>query len=288
MSDSPTGAQPRSHPDPPETITSAAVTPPLRKHVFDERLAAKMQRMYTSADVVRRRELVYDALQPQPRQTVLDLGCGPGFSVAELSDLVGPTGSVVGVDTSPQMLTAAQRRCTHLSNVRFHQADVSALPVPDASIDAAICVQVLEYIPDPSTALAELARVLRPGGRVVIWDVDWSTISWHSKHPDRMSRVLDAFDDHVAHPALPRTLAPRLQAAGFTGILIDGHCFTTTALDQDSYVGAVIWPVLEAFVPGRRGLSPANARDWAAEQQHLHAQGEFFFSSTQFRAIATR
>lgn len=263
------------------------VTQP-RDHVFDEELAAKMQVMYTSADVVRRRELVHGSLTVCAGQRILDVGCGPGFSVAELADLVGPTGSVVGVDTSEQMLAAAERRCSQSTNVQFHQADVISLPLPDASVDAAICVQVLEYVPDPTAALAELARVVRPGGRVVIWDVDWSTVSWHSEFPDRMRQALKAFDEHVAHPALPRTLTARLRSAGFTDTRIDGHCFATTRLNPGSYVGAVIWPVIERFITGRDGISAEQARSWAVEQQELDALGEFFFACTQFRASTTR
>jgi arsenite methyltransferase len=97
------------------------------------------------------------------------------------------------------------------------------LPVDDGSFDAVLSVQVVEYVPDADLALAELNRVLRPGGRAVVWDVDWTTVSWHSTDPAGMERALRAWDEHLAHSALPRTLAARLRSAGFDDVAADGH-----------------------------------------------------------------
>ena len=110
--------------------------------------------------------------------------------VAELLEEVGPDGHVTGVDASPAMLALAARRCAGRAGAGFVAADVRSLPVAGAAFDAALCVQVLEYVPEATAALAGMHRVLRPGGRIVIWDVDWSTVSWHSADPDRMRRVL--------------------------------------------------------------------------------------------------
>ena len=67
-----------------------------------------------------------------------------------------------------------------------------SLPVDDASVDGVLCVQVLEYVADPTVALAEMHRVIRPGGRVVVWDVDWATVSLHSLDAALTERVLRA------------------------------------------------------------------------------------------------
>ena len=89
-------------------------------------------------------------------------------------------GSVVGVDASADMLAVAAKRAGGHDNVEFHEADATSLPVADASFDRALCVQVLEYVRDVSAALEEMRRALRPGGRVLVWDVDWATVSWHA------------------------------------------------------------------------------------------------------------
>ena len=118
-------------------------------------------------------------------------------------------------------------------NVEFQQADATSLPLEDASFDRALSVQVMEYVQDIPGALAELHRVLKPGGRVLIWDVDWATTSWHSEDPARMRRMLEAWDKHLIHPSLPSTLAAQLRAAGFEGVEMTGHAFATTELSPE-------------------------------------------------------
>src|SRR3954462_7429426 len=112
--------------------------------------------MYRVRAAVRRRSLVRAALAAHPGERVLDLGCGPGFYCLELLEEVGPDGHVVGLDLSPQMLALAERRCQGHDNVEFHEAEAPSLPVKDESFDAALTVQVLEYVADVPAALAEL------------------------------------------------------------------------------------------------------------------------------------
>jgi arsenite methyltransferase len=255
--------------------------------VFDDDLANQLETLYRTRDVLRRRRLVGEALQAAPGERVLDVGCGPGFYVAELLAQVGATGSVVGVDASPQTLALARRRTQGQDNLALHQADAAALPVADASFDKALSVQVLEYVLDPAAVLGELYRALRPGGRLVLWDVDWSTVSWHSADPDRMRRVLAVWDGHLAHPWLPRTLAAQLHSVGFGDIRAEGHTFASTQCTPDSY-GAAIIPLVQQYVAGRDDITQETASRWAAEQHELGEQGEFFFACIQFCFTATR
>jgi arsenite methyltransferase len=254
---------------------------------FDEGLAEQLDSAYRTRDVLRRRELAREALDPAPGERILDVGCGPGFYVAELLERVGPEGSVVGVDASAPMLAMAARRCEGKGDVAFYEADATSLPVDDASFEAAISVQVLEYVSDLTAALAELHRALRPGGRLVVWDVDWSTVSWHSSDPARMERVLAAWDEHLAHPALPRTLAARLRSEGFEDVRAQGHIFATTEFTPDAYVGA-IFPLIEDYVGESEEIAAEEANAWAAEQRELGERGEFFFACIQFCFTATR
>jgi arsenite methyltransferase len=255
---------------------------------FDENIARQLETLDRTRDVRRRRALVRAALNVRAGERVLDVGCGPGFYVEELLDEVGFEGAVVGVDASAQMLAAARRRCAERANVEFREGDATALPVEEASFDAALCVQVLEYVADPTAALAQMHRALRPGGRVVVWDVDWGTLSWHSEDPERMRRVLRAWDEHLTHPSVPRTLAARLRAAGFSRVAAEGHVFATTELDAEAFGTGVVLKLLEEFVAGRESVGPEEARAWAAEQHELGARGELFFACTQFCFSAVR
>jgi arsenite methyltransferase len=148
-------------------------------------------------------------------------------------------------------------------------------------------VQVLEYVPDVAAALAELYRALRPRGRVVVWDVDWSTLSIHSIDGDRTNRVLESFDAHLVHPALPRTLAAQLRSVGFQDVAVEGHAFATTALDPDSYLVAIV-ELIEQYVAGRGELPEDEVHAWGAELRELGERGEFFGACLQFCFSARR
>jgi arsenite methyltransferase len=248
---------------------------------FDEETGKQLEAVYRIRDAVHRRRLVRAALAATPGERILDVGCGPGFYCAELLEEVGSNGSIVGLDSSPQMLALAARRCEGHDYVEFHEADATSLPVEDASMDGALCVQVLEYVPEVAAGLSELYRAVRPGGRVVVWDVDWATVSWHSADPARMDRVLGAWDEHLAHPSLPRTLAAAMRSAGFDEVEMEAHSFATAEFDPDTY-GVAAVPIISSFVPGRNGVSEDEAKAWAAEQQELGERGEFYFACLQF------
>ena len=246
---------------------------------FDQSIVEQLERVYQGRDVLRRRALVHEALDAQPGDRVLDVGCGPGFFVTELAERVGPSGSVVGVDLSRDMLAVARKRAERHANVELLESSATPLPFEGGSFDRALSVQVLEYVEDVAAALAELRRVLRPGGRLVVWDVDWSTLSWHTADEERMARVLEAWDRHLRHRALPRRLAAELRDGGFEDVEMQAHVFTTNELDPETYGGYLV-PLIRNFVAGL--LTTEEARAWADEQQALAAAGRFFFSVTQF------
>lgn len=103
-----------------------------------------------------------------PEHVVADLGCG----TAPLSAAVAPyVKRVIAVDSSPAMLRAARKRLADVKSVELRQGDLTALPIEDASCDAAMLVLVLTYLADPSAAIREAARILKPGGRVVVVDL---------------------------------------------------------------------------------------------------------------------
>jgi len=100
--------------------------------------------------------------------TVGDLGCGTGA----LSEVLAPAvGRVIAVDESEAMLGAARDRLHGMSNVELRAGSLEALPILDGALDAAVLSLVLHYVPEPARALAEAARVLAPGGRVLIADM---------------------------------------------------------------------------------------------------------------------
>ncbi|MER7765054.1 methyltransferase domain-containing protein [Streptomyces sp. NPDC097619] len=104
----------------------------------------------------------------RPGDRVLDAGCGTGRALPHLRAAVGPGGTVLGLDLTPQMLTAAAGAARE-GAATLLRGDVARLPLGDGSLDAVFAAGLVAHLPDPARDLAELARVVRPGGRLALF-----------------------------------------------------------------------------------------------------------------------
>jgi ubiquinone/menaquinone biosynthesis C-methylase UbiE len=134
---------------------------------YDEEPARRIQALSETPEMQAQRRRVIKLLAPQPGWRVLDVGCGPGHLARELAAAVGPNGHICGADVSEHMLSLAGE-----SDVELVHFDGTRLPFDDEAFDAAVATQVYEFVEWLAEALAELDRVLRPGGRVLILDTD--------------------------------------------------------------------------------------------------------------------
>jgi ubiquinone/menaquinone biosynthesis C-methylase UbiE len=154
----------------------------------------------------------FDALELTANDRLLDVGCGTGQASRRAATVAR---SVVGVDLSAEMLREAARLAGDVDDVTFVRADAEVLPFADASFTAVLCTNSLHHYPDPARGLEEMARVLEPGGRVVVGDpcADVWTV-----------RIADAFLRRFepGHVRLYRSdeMASLLHGAGLTGVRV--------------------------------------------------------------------
>lgn len=153
----------------------------------------------------------------KPGETVLDLGSGAGFDCFLASRSVGPTGRVVGVDMTPDMLAKARANAAKsgVSNVEFRLGEIEALPVADNSVDVIISNCVINLSPDKSRVFREGFRVLKPGGRVAVADIVRS-----AELPPELAADLAAHCGCVAGAASVDEIETMLREAGFTEIRV--------------------------------------------------------------------
>jgi SAM-dependent methyltransferase len=152
-----------------------------------------------------------------PGETVLDLGSGAGFDCFLAARSVGPTGHVLGVDMTPEMLAKARANAVKsgVSNVDFRLGEIEALPVGDSSVDVIISNCVINLSPDKSRVFREALRVLKPGGRVAVADIVRS-----AELPQELAADLTAHCGCVAGAASVDELETMLREAGFTEIRV--------------------------------------------------------------------
>lgn len=254
---------------------------------FDAHTARLLDTVYQGADVTRRRQASFNALRPGPGDTILDIGGGNGLLTAELARAVGPTGRVIGVDPSRDMRQSALVRCREFEWVDIVEGSASQLPVADQSIDKAVSVQVFEYLSDVPRAVEEVRRTLKPGGALVIGDIHFDSLIWFSNSPERMARMVKAWDNHFVDRTVPATLPPILRQGGFSVESIEPVTICDHQLRPDGLANMMII-LMSSYAISNGFVSQEEADDWAEEQRTLAAEGRFFFSLTHFVVSATK
>ena len=262
-------------------------TAPSAQDQFDDETSRRIEAVYLTPDVSQQREKVLAMLAPRAGEKALDIGCGPGLTTLALAERVGAAGHVTGVDIAEPMLALARRRCAATPQVEFALSDICAMPYADACFDIALASQVYEYVETIDASLAELARVVRPGGRVLLVDTDWESCVWASADDARMRRVIDTWNQHIPHPQLPRTLRQRMQRAGFTNVRVEIVPILNLKYDPNTYSVGMM-KVIGAFAAGRNGLTQQDIDDWHADAKAMGEQDAYFFSLNRYVYFADR
>jgi arsenite methyltransferase len=144
-----------------------------------------------------------------------------------------------------------------------------------------------ECVADVPTALAELHRVVRPAGRVVVVDTDYGSLVIHTENEARMELVLSAWNEHFVHGRLPRILSRQLRDAGFAIRHRDVIPMFNPEYHEHTY-GKRLLGIMASFVVGRKGVSKEQSDAWFSEFAELSRQGKFFFSLNRYVFVADK
>ena len=248
-----------------------------------KRHPAAVEAAYMTPDVVEQRRAMRERARAQPGERDARHRLGPGAARAELAETVGPDGaSRHGPERQHARAREPRRLVAGDVPVEFPAAARTAA-VSDGGFDAAVSTQVYEYVADMPARLAEAWRVLRPGGRLLVLDTDWDSIVWRTDGPERMRRVLAAWDEHLADPYLPRRLRPAA-ARGRLHRRASRACrCSTSATTQQTYSGGLIG-FIPAFVRAATG-SPRRTR--TSGPRALALGEDYFFSLNRYVFVAS-
>ncbi len=234
-----------------------------------------------------------EQLSLRPGQRLLDVGCGLGNAAVALSTDLGNSGEVVGIDFSEAMLTEARVRAAGTPcSVRFTVGDAAALDEPDASFDAVRSERMLQWVPDPARAVAEMARVLRPGGLVCLADSDWSTLDLDIGDQDLARRVAATFGtDHARQTTIGGRLRDLAEAAGLVPLAETSATHVWSGWDPDDAPrlhGWAPWAATAVEMVDAGQLSSDEIDGFVATVEAAARQGRFSMRLTMRALVARR
>jgi SAM-dependent methyltransferase len=239
------------------------------------RLSGQLDEIASIPAVAAEKQRSVELLELTPGDRVLDVGCGNGSELRALAEIVGAEGRVVGLDRSRTLIAEATARgLVALEPIELVTGDAHALPFADQEFSACRADRTLQHLSRPEVAIAEMARVTRPGGRVLVTESRWGLVA-----PDLDRRVTDRLlqvmaTDTEREDWLGRELPSMLERAGLTRPQSVTSDYVLDQLEPLSRFIGLRWSVETAVRTG--ALTAAEVRDWSERLRNLVARGDAF------------
>jgi ubiquinone/menaquinone biosynthesis C-methylase UbiE len=248
-----------------------------------ERAVDRLAAFASAPSELAARERFLARLELNSGARVLDVGAGTGALALEIAARIAPDGKVVALDPSAELLTclaeaASARDMSALVDACV--ADAREMPFADHAFDRALCHWVLLHVNRPERVVAEMARVVRPGGTVMCVEVDWDTAIVHPGDRAVTRRILQASSDRHIDGASGRRLVPWLRAAG----LEDVECLPIVDVDAgaDGHTWRNFLRERAPLAVARSAVTEEEAQSWWETIDAAYRAGSAFFSVTQF------
>jgi len=232
----------------------------------------------------------FERLGIRPGASVLDVGCGAGEVCVDLARRVGSAGTVCGVDPSEAMIAAAQAAAARAGAAVEHRvAGIHALPYPDASFDLVRAERVFQHIDDPKRGLAEMIRVLRPGGRIMVIDPDHSqtSLALETSAHERVHEVLRAqfLQSHIVNPRSGIKLRGLFREAGLRDVDV---LVRVLELSWEDYAPASFLRQRLDTAVTTGAITASEAADFLAAQQDQAQRGAFMATVVGYSALGVK
>ena len=228
-----------------------------------------------------------DRMDIDSKANVLDLGCGTGVATRAIARRPGFKGSLLGIDLSNHLVEAARRYAAEEKlgdRVRFETGDCHTLALASRSFDAVVAHTLFSHLDDPAKVLAEMRRVLRPGGAVAIFDGDYASMTFELPDEVRSRQMDDAIiASIVTNPRVLRQLPRQLKKAGFAVEAVLPSIITEVGM-ADFWKSGV--ESFSKLAPVAGVLTEAQSAAWLEELLAASARGEFFGSCVYYAYIA--
>lgn len=233
--------------------------------------------------VQRLRDWALGVLAPQRGEVAIDVGCGAGTEVRRMAELVGASGRAIGVEPHHGLHAEAVRRSAG-TTATFLDGAAADLPFEDGSVDVIRCERVFQHLHDPDAAAVEFARVLAPGGRVVIIDSDWDTSVQTPGDADVLARLTAFRRGEVPNPNSGRLLRGQLVRAGLT---VDPDIAATAVIPPPSALTMLMKNMCEnAATAG--AITQAEGEELLAVTAAAQQSGEGFMAVTMFGVLGRK